>query len=570
MQWPTPSNFVLWLLERLKPGDMHKLLCMAAFIGFLGALTTLAFRECIEWGEYLLFGTHDDLIEAANALPLWMRFLIPTLGGIIAGYVLQWSSRCQSSNAATDYMEAISIKDGSLNVKQSLYRAFSSILSIVSGSSVGREASMVQLSAMTALVFGKWSTLSALDRRLLVACGGAAGITAAYNAPIAGALFISEIVFKSIAAQSLGPLLVASVVSDLTIHAFLGHKPVYEMPTFTMVYDAEVLLHGGVGIFAGFAAPFFLKSIHITRLWFRGLPWGFPFKLGVGGAIVGAISLLHPEVWGNGYGVANQILAGQWIWQALVIVMLCKFGATVAAVGSGTVGGIFTPSLFMGAALGFLFGEGMHIVWPSLAPSPMYAATGMAAFLAATTHAPLMAILMIFEMTGNYKVMLPAMLASVMAYSIASRVNQRSVYADSLKPEKTATNFSTMSVKEVMHTDPPTVRCDASLQEFERRYVSSRWQNVYVVDDDNHFLGAVSLHDIRPVLQKPSQLSSQLPPQFLRKDYPRVSEKSSLGRALEVFAGHSGERIPVVNDERKLLGYIAKTDLMLLLQESYV
>ncbi len=549
---------------------MHKLLCMAALIGFLGALSTLAFGQCIEWGGRLLFGSHQDLIKVASALPLWKRFLIPTLGGIVAGYVLQWASRCQSSNTSTDYMEAISVKDGSLNIKQSLYRALSSILSIVSGSSVGREGSMVQLSAMTALLFGKWSTLSALDRRLLVACGGAAGITAAYNAPIAGALFISEIVFKSIAAQSLGPLLVASVVSNLTIHAFLGHRPVYEMPFFTTVYDAEIFLHGGVGILAGLVAPVFLKSMAITRQWFRQIPLGFPFKLGIGGAIVGAISLLHPEVWGNGYGLVNQILDGQWVWQALIIVSLCKFVATVAAVGSGTVGGIFTPSLFMGAALGFIFGEGAHMLWPSLAPSAVYAATGMAAFLAATTHAPLMAILMIFEMTGNYKVMLPAMLACVMAYSIASRISQRSVYADSLKPEKTATNFSTMTVKEMMHNDPPTVLHTASLQEFERRYVASRWQNVYVIDNEKHFLGAVSLHDIRPILQKPSQLGLQLPPQFLRKDYPRVSESSSLGRALEVFAGHSGERIPVINDENKLLGYIAKTDLMLLLQESYV
>lgn len=563
----TRFNIKLWLLERLSPSSMQSTLWLAAIIGFLGALSTVAFREFVSLGERFVFGHTQGLVKAAAALPWWERTLIPALGGVAAGWVLEWANRCKS-NTASDYMEAISLKDGAINVRQSLFRSFSSIISIVTGSSIGREGSMVQLSALVGAWFARWGNTSAPKRRLLVACGGAAGITAAYNAPIAGALFISEIVFRSIAAESLGPLVVASVIANLTVHAFLGYHPVYEMPTFKLVYSSELILHAVLGVTAGLLAPLFLGLIDGSRSLFRRLPFGMPFRLGVGGAVVGLISVLRPEVWGNGYSVVNEILANQWMWGGLLFLMLCKVFATAATAGSGAVGGIFTPTLFVGAALGFLFGEVAHKLWPTLAPASVYAATGMAAFLAATTYAPLTAILMIFEMTGNYQIMLPVMLASVLAYYIASMQRDRSVYADSLKPDRSKA-FSEMSVKNMMRTHPPTVKATDSLAQFEETYVSSRWQNVYVVDDSNHFLGAVSLHDLRPVLEKKKAKNASLPPQFLRSDYPRVSPDMTLGRALEVFAGHSGERLPVVDEaENILLGFISKTDLMLLLQES--
>ncbi|HTJ96583.1 MAG TPA: chloride channel protein, partial [Rhodocyclaceae bacterium] len=222
----------LFLLERLKPGELQRTLLMAAIIGVAGALATIGFRLAITGLEQLFLGRSDSLVQAAIGLPWWQRLLYPALGGICAGLLLQTLSDRLTNNKNSDYMEAITLGDGSLNTRQSLIRAGSSALSVASGSSIGREGSMVQLAALMGSLIGRWRCTSKPKLRLLVACGAAAGITAAYNAPLAGALFVAEIVLRSVAIDSLGPLLVASVMANLTVHQFFGFGPAYHMPVF--------------------------------------------------------------------------------------------------------------------------------------------------------------------------------------------------------------------------------------------------------------------------------------------------------------------------------------------------
>ncbi|MFA9439201.1 ClcB-like voltage-gated chloride channel protein [Uliginosibacterium sp. sgz301328] len=564
MPWPR-TGLKLWLLERLMPGEMQRTLWIAALIGFFGALATVAFREVVALLEHLLYGQQSGLVEAAMSLPPLVRLMVPTIGGLVAGFLLLWSRRYGAA-LASDYMEAISLKDGALSTRQSLLRAASSIVTIASGASIGREGSMVQLSALVGSWIGQWRNMPAPRRRLLVACGGAAGITAAYNAPIAGALFIAEIVLRSIAVESLGPLVVASVVANITVHGFLDYGPVYHMPVFEQISRGEIALHGLLGVVAGLLSPWFLWLLESTRAAFRRLPWPLPARLALGGVIVGLISVWRPEVWGNGYSVVNGILANQWMWQAVLLILVSKVFATAATTGSGAVGGVFTPTLFVGAALGFLFGEAAHGLWPELAPSPVFAAIGMAAFLSGTTHAPLTAILMIFEMTGSYGIMLPLMLASVLAYFVSRLQRERSVYSDALKPDR-ASAFAYQQAASVLRHDPPTVGVDATLAECEQAFVASRWQHVYVTDGEGRFVGAVSLHDLGPLLRAGSDPQQAIPVNLLLRGYPRVRPDMSLGSALGVFASHPGERLPVVDALGMLQGYVSKTDLLLMLQE---
>ncbi|MFT4172926.1 MAG: ClcB-like voltage-gated chloride channel protein [Rhodocyclaceae bacterium] len=564
MIWPK-TGIRLWLLERLMPGEMQRTLWLAAVIGFFGALATVAFRELIAWGERTLYGQDEGLVRAAMDLPYGWRIAVPALGGVLAGLVLA-AARRRFGPSAGDYMEAISLKDGRLSTPQSLMRAASSVLTIVSGASIGREGSMVQLSSLVGSWVGQWRAMPAPRRRLMVACGGAAGITAAYNAPIAGALFVAEIVLRSIAVESLGPLVVASVVANVTVHVFFDYGPVYHMPDFQLVSQGELVLHGLLGVVAGLAAPWFLRTLEGARSLFRRLPWPLPLRMALGGALVGLISVWRPEVWGNGYSVVNGILASQWMWQGVAVILVCKVLATAATTGSGAVGGVFTPTLFVGAALGYLFGDAAHALWPALAPSPVYAAIGMAAFLAATTHAPLMAILMIFEMTGNYGIMLPLMLASVLAYFVARLQRPASIYAEALRPDR-ASAFAYTPVESVQRPSPPTVMPAARLADVEQAFVASRWQHVYVVDAAGHFEGAVSLHDLGPALRSGVDPQADLPPAMILRGYPRVRPDMSLGSALGVFASHPGERLPVVDSAGLLRGYVSKTDLLLMLQE---
>ncbi|GFN27238.1 hypothetical protein ADE_29360 [Achromobacter denitrificans] len=416
--------------------------CAAALMGLLGALATVVFRELLGWTQILLGGgdSPHGMVSLARGLSPWQRFLMPAVGGAIAGAILQLAAKRLPKRGAADYMEAIAVGRGVIGFRQTIARSLSSIFSIGSGASIGREGPMVQLAAMLSSLTGRYLVLPPRHLRLLVACGATAGITSAYNAPIAGALFISEIVYGAIASATLVPLVVSSVVANIVTRQILHYDAVFHMPPFDFVSGWEVINYLGLGLIAGLAAPQFLRFLDVARSAFGRLPFPLWAKMAVGGLIVGALSVVNPEVWGNGYSVVNSMLHTQWAWQAVAAILLLKTLATAASVGSGAVGGVFTPTLFVGAALGALYGTGLQALFPAgdLSAVSSYAIVGMGALLAATTYAPLMSILMIFEMTLSYEVMLPLMLACVTGYVVAHRIRPDSVYAKSLASNRRA------------------------------------------------------------------------------------------------------------------------------------
>ena len=261
-------------------------------------------------------------------------------------------------------MEAIVIGDGHIGVRESLARSLSSLATIATGGSIGREGSMVQLAAMVASVIGRVTLQSAPQLRLLVACGSAAGITAAYSAPIAGALFISEIVLGSIAMDTFGPLLVSAVVSNATMRALTSYRralPDAVVPGDRGPRDGAVRC--ARGRCRRIASPLFLCFLDAAKRGIRPHPrLPLAVRMGIGGLVVGAISVHVPEVWGNGYSVVNALLHQDWLWPTVLVVLLAKVVATAATTGSGAVGGIFTPTIFVGAAMGLLFGQAVHAV----------------------------------------------------------------------------------------------------------------------------------------------------------------------------------------------------------------
>ncbi len=436
------SGWATWLRSRLLADNLPATVCAAALMGLLGALATVVFRELLGWMQILLGGgdAPHGMVSLARGLSPWQRFLMPAAGGAIAGAILQMAAKRLPKRGAADYMEAISVGRGVIGFRQTIARSLSSIFSIGSGASIGREGPMVQLAAMLSSLTGRYLVLPPRHLRLLVACGATAGITSAYNAPIAGALFISEIVYGAIASATLVPLIVSSVVANIVTRQILHYDAVFHMPPFDFVSGWEVFNYLGLGLIAGLAAPQFLRFLDVARGAFGRLPFPLWARMAVGGLAVGALSVVNPAVWGNGYSVVNSMLHTQWAWQAVATILLLKTLATAASVGSGAVGGVFTPTLFVGAALGALYGTGLQALFPAgdLSAVSSYAIVGMGALLAATTYAPLMSILMIFEMTLSYEVMLPLMLACVTGYVIAHRIRPDSVYAKSLASNRRA------------------------------------------------------------------------------------------------------------------------------------
>ncbi|MGZ5846513.1 MAG: ClcB-like voltage-gated chloride channel protein [Ramlibacter sp.] len=553
------------VLDKLRPDDWQRTLLWAAVVGVCGALATLAFRQALLGAEHLLYGV-DGLVRAAERLAWWERLLVPAAGGALAGAVLVAARRLGEQQRHGDYMEAVVLGTGDLPLRDSLLRALSSACSVVSGGAIGREGPMVQLAALAGSSLARLRGLPVPRRRLLVACGAAAGLATAYNAPVAGALFIAEIVLQSLATETLAPLLIAAVMAKVTLAVLTGWQPLYPMPESGALSASAVLLCAVLGIVAGLLAPAYLWVLDMAKSAFRGWRAGLPLKLAAGGLAVGLLSIASPQVWGNGFSVVTSLLHEQWAWQALLLVLVLKVAAVAATTGSGAVGGVFTPTLFVGAVTGALFGLGVEHVAPGALPGASATAISMGAFLAAATHAPLTSVLMIFEMTENYAVIAPLMLACVLAFSISRLLRPASIYASSQRA-RAAAQPRLQVAADLLRTDSITVHPGQSMQALEALFLGSRWRHVYVVDERGLFAGAIALHDLAAILRTSHDPAAAWPAHLLQPLYPRLRDDQPLWEVLDVFEGHPGERLPVLAGDGRLLGHVAKTDLVLMLRD---
>ncbi|KVT86749.1 voltage-gated chloride channel protein ClcB [Burkholderia ubonensis] len=569
---PVVLSFLLKLRTRAQTlfrlSDAHTMLIWSVIVGIGGAFATIAFREGIELVQRVVSGGSGSFVEMAKRLPWYVRFWLPAAGGFLAGCVLLLATRGGAKTRKTDYMEAVALGSGVVPVRQSLWRSASSLLTIGTGGSIGREGPMVQLAALAASLVGRFAHFDPPRLRLLVACGAAAGITSAYNAPIAGAFFVSEIVLGAIAMESFGPMVVASVVANIVMREFAGYRPPYEMPVFPAVAGPEVLPFVVLGLLCGVLAPQFLHLLDASKHQFKRLPVPLPVRLALGGLIVGVISVWIPDVWGNGYSVVNQILHSPWTWQALVAVLVFKVLATAATAGSGAIGGVFTPTLFVGAVLGSLFGLGMQALWPGHTSAYFaYAMVGMGAFLAGATQAPLMAILMIFEMTLSYQVVLPLMVSCVVAYFVARATGTTSMYEITLRHHQDAQErlrIRTTQMRELIQPAQTVVPLTASVADMTRVFLEYPVKYLYVTDDAGRFRGAVALKDITCDLLDKRDTTDKTAAHYAHTPFPLLTPDMPLGTALELFMGFQGERLPVIESaaEPTLAGVVYKTSLL--------
>lgn len=562
----------LWIQEKLQPTDWQVTLLWAAVAGFLGALVSLLFSVFAEGIHELLTGQHTGVVETMTLLPWWARILVPAAGGLLAGLTLLLGKRLARGQSSTDYMEAIVIGSGEVPVRASFIKSAAALFSIGSGGSIGREGPMVQLAAVVASLIGRWRKFSPPQLRLLVACGAAAGIASAYNAPIAGSFFVAEIILGTIAMESLGPLAVSAVAAALTVRVLTNAQQLYHVPAFKLGSPWEMLPYVVLGLVAGTLAPWFLRSLRCAERWFVATTMPPIARLVLGGIIVGDLAVFYPEVCGNGYTIVVEILNGRIVWFLLVPIMLAKWLATASSFGSGAPGGVFTPSLFMGASAGYLFGTAVHSFWPSGAVDPQaFALVGMGAFLSAASYAPIMAVIMLFEMTLSYDIILPLMLCNVVAYYTAKGLQGESLYSESLRrkaAETPAPMLPAGTVRGLMKTKPPIVASTAHFEEIARMFLSVRVNNIYVTTPERRFVGAVSLHDIKPYLGDADLARLVIASDIMREDFPRIGPDQSLSDALGAFMGQSIERLPVIEPaDGKLIGSLSKSDLLLALVE---
>jgi CIC family chloride channel protein len=466
-------------------------------------------------------------------------------------------------------MEVIVLGNGIMRVRDTLVKSVSSLVTISSGGSIGREGPMVQLAAMLASLTGRYVKVSPARLRLFVACGAAAGIACAYNAPLTGAFFVAEIVLGSIAMESFLPLVVSSVIATVVSRQFLGSSPVYHMPNFGAVPNWQLIAHVGLGVIAGIFAPGFLLLLNAGGKLFHRMHLPIYLQLTAGGFVVGVISIQTPNVWGNGYGVVESILNSPWTWQALITILFLKVLATVATTGSGGVGGVFTPTLFCGAVIGSLYGEALHALLPHAQVTVgSFAIVGMGCVLAATTRAPIMAILIIFEMTLDYATVMPLMLACVPAFFVSRQLARDSVYSRQLHGHSQGEQpLFLLHVRDLMKRDPLHVSETTGFEEIAAALASHTFKHLYVIDAGRRFLGAIALQDLKPFLHDKDLSQVIIALDMMHDDIPVLTCDASLKESLDIFSRHDGERLPVIDNQhdRRLVGALAKTDVLLTL-----
>ncbi len=545
-------------------------LLLAALAGVLGALGAVVFRFLtVRLTQLLLEAT--DIVSGAESLPAALRVFLPAAGGLVGGLLLVWLVKEKGLSGVSQMIEAVSLARRPVRVRPAVGRVVSSIAVISTGGSEGREGPIIQIGAALASSLSRRLKVSPERVRILTACGMAAGVAGAYNTPIAATLFVLEVVVGSFAMRLFGPAVVSAVTSTVVVRLVLGDQPVYQVAPFHLESIVEFLPFAAIGLLSGPSSALFARSLRQARKLFDRIALARPLTMALGGAIVGAIGIFLPEVWGNGFEATNRILRGNPTLVLLVLLFVGKIVATCATIGSGGVGGVFTPMLLVGAAVGGAVARVCQLTVPGLeAPIGGYALLGMGGLLAGLTRAPLLAIIMVFELTQNTEVLLPMMVVSVIAALSARIFEKDSIYISSLRsagivwestPE--ATTISTLKVSDIMRTDVKLIPRSTPLRDIINMFLRTRNLYLYVGDEEGRLLGVVDLHDIKDMFPE-RELGGIVIAEDLVTEIPCVTPAESLTSVNQKLWFRDLGHLPVVDspETSRFLGIVTRRDLL--------
>jgi CIC family chloride channel protein len=544
-------------------------LAFAAAFGAIGAAAAQAFRWALEQASEALFNSTDDITEVMARLGWHWKLAIPVIGGALAGAVLLAAVRYEKRGGGRgDYLEVIDGSVASIPLASSLLRCLSSLCSILSGGSVGKEGAMVQLSATLGAVFTRWGGGMRGERfQLAIAMAATGGLAAVYHTPLAAAVFIAEIAFGGIEFRRVGLLFTAAVAATWVTMLAGQYSPSYLLPIHDFKLDAGAMLVVMlVGVACGLAGSLLLTAIRMAKSSFAKVPGGLVVQMALGGLLVGAVIVLAPEVAGNGFEPITHLLRNEPVSVALLAFLLLKIGATAATVGSGAVGGLFTPSLLVGALTGMECVSLLNRALPGGAQSTiLFGVVGMAATLAATTQAPLMSTLMVFEMTREPLLIFPIMLATVISYGTASILGQTGTYAVTTRHRErfdSRNRLMEITAGMVMRPMERFAPEDATVEQAREQGLAEKNRFVFVLDHQHAFVGAVWMHDLMAAGSAgapPAGLSA-----LIHRDFPTVCASDRLRDVWETMVASPAERVPVLADPhtRRVVGVLHKSDVL--------
>ncbi len=544
---------------------------LVGLVGLAGGATACLFRVATRALGGLLFGQANDMIPGVAELGTAGRVLVPAAGGLIAGAIGAIAARQKGGHGVPEIMEAVTLKRGVVSLGATFTKATAGLVTIVTGGSVGREGPIVQVAAAIGSRAGRIVQLSERDLRILTASGCAAGLAAVYDAPIGAIVFVAEVVAGSFALEVLLPVMAASVFATTVSRTVFGSQPIFRVPTFQLVSVLDSGAHAVVGLLAGLLGYAFLRGLERGEHFFARLELNRPLAGALGGACVGVIGAALPQVYGNGFEATSEVLEGRYALLVVLAILAAKVVATSVTVGSGAPGGVFTPTLLLGACLGQAVGQAVHAFVPhATGPAGGYALIGMGAMLAATTHAPVLSTVMIFEMTGNYTIVLPLILASSLSVIVSRRLSPQSVYTRELEKRGVAWEGSIeerlargIVARDLADPDVILVNAATPFSEVRQIFSETRARNIFVGDGETGFLGAIDLHAVKLFLD-----SDELDRTVVAKDLvvatPTAAPSDTLLEIAHKLHSLDLGDLPVIDPGPpwQLLGVVTRRDLL--------
>ncbi len=413
------------------PATLGRFMFGVVVVALAAAGFAITFRWTLTGVTHSIAGA-QDVVAFMRALPIWARWSLPAVGGLLAGLFVLFSARYGTNQGVSDVMEAVVLGKTRLSFRVTLLKSIGSWCAIASGGSLGREGPLIQFGGAIAHVVSTRLQLSATHTRRLIAAGAAAGFAAAYNTPFAAVLFVIEIVTGVVVLDAILPALIATTIATAMMRASVGEGAIYGQRVFHLQAPLELIAFAGLGIASALTAQAFMRLLSFGERCFRNSGVGLPWRPALGGVMAGAFVAFLPDVAGNGYEPLNLLLDGEFTPGFVLLLVLGKSLATTASVSSGSPGGVFTPTLLIGGATGYIYATVLSQV-AHLGPVGGYALVGMAAATAASTHAPLMAAVMVFELSGDYAIALPLVLACAVATMLSRRMRRESIYSAELK-----------------------------------------------------------------------------------------------------------------------------------------
>ncbi len=559
------------------------LLLLGGIIGVLCGYGAVLYKESIMGIKHLFFdipGSLWGLKTLINSPKTWYSVIIlvsiPAIGGLIVGLMSKFFKGAQKGEGIPKVIDAVASRGGIIEGSSGFLKTIGSVISIGTGGAGGNEGPIVMMGSSIASSMGRYLSASPDRLKILVGCGAAAGLAAAYNAPLGGALFSMEIILRTFNAKSFSPIIIASVFATVVSRTYLGSEPAFKTSTFHLITNYEFFFYVILGILAALTAVYFVKVFLKLDEYFdekKEIPkW---LKPAVGGLFVGLIGLYLPGIFSFSEAAVDNSLFNATPFLILFLLMIFKPIATGLTLGSGGNGGTFSPSIFTGAMLGGAFGQIVNYFFPSIsAPPGAYALVGMGAVVAGTTNASLTALIMVFEMTNNYRIILPLMMTIIISTTLSKAILKGSLYTLKFDKEgkgidiygRKVSVLKNMLIKNMIEKNDDIVHENYSFKDVLASVKNSRFNNILVMNSNDKVVGQISFQDIRSaILDEETRgiLDFLVAGDLMTKNLTTVVNNKNSESALELMEKEDLDYLTVLDGETgKYLGIVSKETIL--------